>query len=472
MTWTFGVLFFISSQNLTIFTIFIKLYHKIHQKSTQNENNAQIISIFWQIDNICPPIYDILLLITMKANIFNHGIYENISWELTDTGVLTISGKGNMPDWESNIYYKIAETPWYIAGCKDKIIKVVINDGITAVGNSAFDECVNLKIVLLPESVTEIHGHAFSRCYSLSEINIHQNINHIGFYAFFKCTSLTHIELPASDICISDYTFEASGIQTAIIPNGIRVLKLSAFYNTSIQELNIPKSVESISCQGDHCDNLTAINVSEDNLHYSSCNGVLFNKDKTKLISYPSGRSGAYRIPDTVETIAYNAFMYAGCMTSLFISGSVNIEHLHISKGVMLDENNELFCLTYCSHLKFIEVSEMHEEFASDDGILYNKDKTELIMFPPDKTETVFTIPESVLTIKSNSFVNNSHIRKIIIPDSVQEVEQMAFYGIPNLQEIETTNRSLMYKNGTLWDINTESVLWDKNGNTRQSYKR
>ena len=120
---------------------------------------------------------------------------ENIKWTLTDDGTLTISGEGNMPDWDVDMH-TAACTPWYRNGCLHKIKKVIIEPGITSVGKGAFDRCRELVEVILPEDISFIGKYAFCECVNLKKINIPSECIIIADYAFEGCCSLEHLSIP------------------------------------------------------------------------------------------------------------------------------------------------------------------------------------------------------------------------------------------------------------------------------------
>lgn len=162
---------------------------------------------------------------------------DNVTWSFdTETGVLTIEGEGEMADYSS---------PWG-DNIKDDIKKVIICDGVTSVGDGAFNDCFNLSEIELPKSLEVIGNQAFSCCMSLKSINIPANVKEIPYETFALCSSLEKIT------------------------------------------------------------------VDQDNQYYSSDDdGVLFNKDKTTLVKYPSGKEATeYKVPDNVKIIGEEAFAY------------------------------------------------------------------------------------------------------------------------------------------------------------------
>ena len=222
------------------------------------------------------------------------GTTGTLSWTLCPDGTLTISGEGEMPDYEP------FGMPWN--NYFDFITNVIINEGVSNIGNEAFDDCTNLISVSIPNSVTIIGDHAFSGCKGLTSVIIPSSVTIIGSYAFDGCYGLTSIT----------------------IPNSVTTIELVAFRNCSaLTSVTIPNSVSNIavgsfSC----CKNLIAINVAADNPSYSSVGGVLFSKDQTRLVQCPGGIT-SYDIPNSVTTIGTMAFYGCYDLTSVTIPNSV-----------------------------------------------------------------------------------------------------------------------------------------------------
>jgi len=124
---------------------------------------------------------------------------DNLTWELSCDGVLTISGTGDMAeDWNP-----CSSTPWYAN--REAILSAVIEDGVTNISNYAFLNCVNITSIEIPNSVTSIGEWAFRGCSSLTFIDIPNSVTSIGRYAFVGCSNLTSITIPASVTTIEDY---------------------------------------------------------------------------------------------------------------------------------------------------------------------------------------------------------------------------------------------------------------------------
>lgn len=129
----------------------------------------------------------IALLMGLSAKAESSGTCgPNLKWHLTDDGVLTITGNGEMDD-----YYIFS--PWRDSGVK----RIIIGNRVTTIGQTAFSGCSSLTSVTIPNSVTTIGGEAFSDCTNLQKVNIGNSVKTIGEFAFNKCTNITQISSEA-----------------------------------------------------------------------------------------------------------------------------------------------------------------------------------------------------------------------------------------------------------------------------------
>ena len=303
---------------------------------------------------------------------------ENLTWTLSCYGVLTISGTGAMTNFEN-----VSANPWYTH--RTSILSVIIEEGVTSIGNYAFFDCDRLTSVTIPNSVTNIGRDAFSYSNGLTSITIPNSVTNIGLHPFFTCTGLTSINvatdnpnyssadgvlfnkdktilieypvgkqessysIPNSVISIGDFAFhyctglssvtipqsvtsigysafeECYGLTSITIPQSVTYMDERSFWNCpSLTSLTIPNSVTYIGngvCS--NCPELTSIDVALDNPNYCSIDGVLFNKAKTTLIQYPAGKQGEYVVPNSVTNIVRWAFFGCYGLTTLIIPNSV-----------------------------------------------------------------------------------------------------------------------------------------------------
>ena len=144
-----------------------------------------------------------LLPVSANAEEYTGTCGDTLTWTLTEDGVLTISGYGQMYDY--GLYGNGQSSPWF-AYRKD-IKELVISDSVTNIGNEAFYGCTGLTAVNLPEGITKIGRDAFADCTGLTTVNLPNSLMEIGSYAFGWCSKLTAVIIPAGVSTISEFAF-------------------------------------------------------------------------------------------------------------------------------------------------------------------------------------------------------------------------------------------------------------------------
>ena len=470
----------------------------------------------------------------------------------------------------------------------------VTNDGVvytvTSLADNGFYDCSNLTTLNLPETITSIGqsvsgtGEAFETINVSEENRFYSSENGVLFNkdktalvkipdgrtgeytvpssvqiienSAFASSRLSKVTCQEGLREIKDGAFVNSNLTEIIFPESLSIIGVSAFQNCSnLVDITIPAGVEEIggSAFGE-CMSLLDINVAEENKHYGSVDGVLFNKDKSTLIQYPAGKSGPYIIPNTVTTIAQGVFV-SSKLTEITIPESVtnivwgafwycdNLKKIidlriepqaitgdaftgvptdipvYVPKGskeaysqtenwnrfsnfvelpgagdsftvgdfkftILSDTGQEVsvaaanpstlsgevtipatvtndgvvYTVTsltnsgfgYCSNLtglnlpetltsigyyafstgeafETISVSEDNNYFSSEDGVLFNKDKTVLAQYPAGRTGE-YTVSESVLTIGFGAF-HSSRLSQVNLPEGLTKIEDWAFFN-------------------------------------------
>ena len=303
-----------------------------------------------------------------------------VTWNLSDDGTLTISGT-DMPNYSN--YRKYA--PWYSQ--TGKIKKVIIENGVTCIGDYAFIDCSAITSVTIPNSVTRIGDYAFSGCSGLTSVTIPNSVTSIGDRAFEHCKGLTSVTIPNSvtSIGVGAYWY-CNELTSVTIANSVTSIGGIAFSGCSgLTSITIPNSVTSIGDDAfEYCSSLTSIKVEEGNEKYDSrnnCNAII-EKETNTLIA---GCKNTI-IPNSVKSIGRSAF--AGCkgLTSIIIPNSVT------SIGGSAFSN--------CSNLRYV------------------------------------TISNSLESIGGSAFWNCENLTSITIPSSVTTIEDQAFYNCNNLYPI------------------------------------
>ena len=195
----------------------------------------------------------IALLMGLSAKAESSGTCgPNLKWHLTDDGVLTITGKGEMYDY--------SYTPWSY----DDLTRVIIGNGVTTIGKNAFIGRSSLTSVNIPNSVTTIGQAAFYDCSSLTSVTIPNSVTTIGESAFWGCSSLTSVTIPNSVTTIEVYAFsDCSSLTSVTIPNSVTTIGYGAFSGCSVlTSVTIPNSVTTIGSEAfSDCTNLQKVNI-------------------------------------------------------------------------------------------------------------------------------------------------------------------------------------------------------------------
>ena len=219
-----------------------------------------------------------------KDNIYDSGSCgENVTWTLTADGTLTISGTGAMTDYTYD-----SRSPWY--SCRTHIKRVVMQQGVTSIGDHAFWDCSGLTSVTIPDGVTSIGDSAFSGCTALTSVTIPGSVTSIGGGAFSGCTSLTSVAIPSSVTEIGGSAFSGcSGLTSVTIPDGVTSIGGDAFSGcAALTSVEIPNGV-------------TAIGGST----FSNCI-----------------RLAKVTIPKSVTSIGKNAFYYCESIADVYYDGT------------------------------------------------------------------------------------------------------------------------------------------------------
>lgn len=358
---------------------------------------------------------------------------------------------------------------------------------VTSIGKDAFRDCFFLTSVTIPNSVTDIGENAFCNCLGLMTVNIPFSVINIGDGAFYACQSLKSVTIPNSVKSIGNNVFYACiNLMSITISSSLTSIGGWAFYNCrSLSTITIPASVTSIGRQAfAGCNVLSSISVDANNLYYSSVEGVLYSKDQTSLLRYPMGivetnfnipssvtNLGEFAfwrciglmsvtIPNTVINIRNSAFAYCSSLTSVLIPNSVN----NIGDGAFEDCSSLTSVLipnsvtsigknafSFCPALNSITVEASNQHYSSIDGILYNKDKTNLFIYPAGKTATDFTIPSFVKNIGVSAFSSCINLKSVTIPNSVTSIGSSAFSYCRGLTSLFIPNSVINIDDYAFW---------------------
>lgn len=403
-----------------------------------------------------------LTVISASAEVVDSGTCgENLTWTL-DGGTLTISGTGEMYDYDYN------ERPWenYVYS----IISVVVEDGVTSIGNGAFRGVSYLSKVTLADSIESIGDAAFRFC-SFKEIDLPENLVHIGDGCFDNGRLAGSVRIPPHVQELDNYMFFACHI--------------------------------------------TDFTVSPESQYFCSENGVVYSKDMTELVLYPAYKTDAeFVIPEQVKYIGGKAFFYNMYLTTIAISDNTEIirdqafancsslESVEFGKKLSeieknafsgdeklkelkLPENLKIIgdsAFSSCSGIKEVNlpasleeigphvfknckgfstifipagvktisngvfagatslteiiVDENNTSYYSEGGVLYYKKAPWLVSYPVAKSDISFTVPDNITSIFSDAFNGALYLKHIKLPDGMKRVPDSAFRECLSLERI------------------------------------
>ena len=332
-----------------------------------------------------------------------------------------------------------------------------IKEGVRIICDKAFFYCRSLTDIVIPDSVTSIGDKAFFRCSSLTSLVIPDGVTRIGTGTFFGCESLSSLVIPNGVTCIGDGAFSGCRFLSGIvIPNGVTSIGDCAFGGCSsflIKYISIPKSV--ICLNGNPFVNWNGkLECLSPNFIYED--DVLFNKDKSKIISFRNQAIRSYIIPSSVTSIGDSAFAGCSSLSNIAIPSSVNsigdkafwnccslssivIPNSVTSIGDRAFDNCSSFLIKYISIPKNViclngnpfanwhgKLECLSPNFIYEDDVLFNKDKSKIISCRNQAIRS-YIIPGSVTSIGDYAFEGCSFLSDIVIPASVTSIGRGAF---------------------------------------------
>ena len=414
------------------------------------------------------------------------------AWWYYDDKAETIvfTGEGEM-NWYSVANQNAPDT-YMLAQEGKKIKHVVVTGKVTELGNDMLYGMNELEDVVLSDEVTDIEN-AFSGCTSLRSITIGKNVKYIDPAVFKDCKQLEKVTIsPANPYyCVENNTLfnkEKTKIilawgETCAVSSGVLSIDPNAFVSEKVQSIwvdsrntefssengvlyakdmsvmyrcpkgktgtvVIPDQVLAVSAsamQGcsnvekiyigekmdtgdedepaiyqyslDDCTSLKEIEVSPEHSLYTSEDGVMYSKDKTKLYMYPRGKKGFYTMPDTITATRTEVFVNCKGLTGISVG----------------DKVNKILDFTGCENLEDVQMSESCKSYSSQDGMIFNKEKTKLLFCAPGK-KGACVVPDTVKEVKLNCFSACKKITSLSINTKVLDIGLQECDGLETLE--------------------------------------
>ena len=353
---------------------------------------------------------------------------DNLTWTLnTDNRTLVISGTGEMDSFSY-----VSPVPWY--DYLSYIKYVTVEDGVTSIGDHAFEYCSDLTSITIPNSVTSIGEYAFYYCSGLTSITIGSGVTSIGGLAFEGCSGLTSITIPNSVTSIGGSAFEFCESLTSItIPNSVTSIGFSAFWGCSGLTSIV---VEEGNTMYDSRENCNAIIETATNTLITGCQNTIIPNSLTSIEAYAFSLCDGLTsiiIPENVETIGIYAFHLCSGLTSVTIGNSVtSIGNSAFAWCKSLTSITIPNSVTSIGGGAFVGCSGLNSIVVEEGNTMYDsRENCNAII--ETATNTLIAgcqntiIPNSVTSIGGSAFYECSSLTSITIPNSVTSIGSSAF---------------------------------------------
>ena len=375
---------------------------------------------------------------------------ENVTWRINSAGVLTISGTGpmneydynrsgrllmtiNQPDGQTGVVFEgfITVAPW--ADYNGAVTKLVVEEGVTSIGQWAFAGMARLREISLPESLTRIGRCAFYDCVYLQSAVIPDGVTELGDHVFCECIWMRSAVV-GTGVRELSYTFDgAMGLSNVVLPEGLEKIGYRSFYGCKLlNEISIPAAVKTIGELAFYETGLsgvvtigagvesvepnsfgasvgiTGFVVEEANPWLIAANGGVVKKDGAQLVLVPCGVT-EFTVADGVKSIPKGAF-----------DGAYGLKKVVLPEG--LEEiGAEAFwdCLALCE----VDLPSTLKTIGSS-------------AFRLTMSLAELTLPEGLESIGEEAFIY-SGLRRIQVPDSVTSLGKDAFRYCRNLEIAE-----------------------------------
>lgn len=335
---------------------------------------------------------------------------------------------------------------------KSAVEKITFRDGIkisainsfdrnygddTAECYGAFENCVNLKRLVIPNSVKNLGFRPFGGCSSLEYLYIGKNVKSLDGESFYKCKSLAKIKVNKNNKyfytkkgalysksklrkkTVIELVFVPVTVKTFKVPDNVYSIGEFAFANGQVENITVSKSVVSINNGAFYnCKNLksisfekgsklTTLGYDSDGSSYNNCcyakptlenYAMFYNCKKLKSVTFP----------DSLESTRTSAPLFKKCK---------RLKTVHFGKkfgdGEWMEDFNFNQAVVNCTSFEKFTLSKNNKNYTTSDGVVYSKDKTKIYFYPKNKTNKTFVIPKGVTKIDAGVFKNHKYLKRI-----------------------------------------------------------
>ena len=390
------------------------------------------------------------LVTEFTVNNLKYKVADHID-EVELTGYVTKpTGKLDIPasvTYGSKTYSVTSIVEQAFDGCS-ALTEVTIPASVTSVGSNVFNGCSSLTQATIGDGLTEISTFMFTNCSALEKLVIGKGVTKIGSYAFANCSNLKEITVLASNppSVASDRTFEnvSRDIPVYVPLEALSAYKAASVWKgfTNLQPISteftvdklkynvtdlVANTVEITSGYGDGALNIPAT------VTYA---GTEYKVTSIGVEAFYDCSFTSVTIPDGVTIIKYSAFQNCTELTEVTFGNSIttieysafyyctSLKQVTIPKSVTNIGVNVFF---YCTALTHINVDAANPAYSSENGVLFNKDKTTLLRYPAAKPGATYTVPKSVTCIGENAFGQCTALKELTLSENVSKIESYAF---------------------------------------------
>lgn len=392
------------------------------------------------------------------------GTYENLNWSIEE-GVLTISGEGEM--YQNGNLSSGSSYPWY----NKSFASVIIENGVTSIGDYAFSGYTELQSVViaksvetigeyafyrsnihsaeipegvvsirksafsstditsitLPKSIVTLESNVFSSCTALRHVEMKTDVEILPAKTFYNCTSLTSCILPDTLIEIKNEAFANTDITDIILPDALLKIEAKAFDTAvTMNNVTIPDSVTAI--QDNSFTNIKSITLGANTVIKTTYSEI----DDASPVN-PTYMRNSERLddifvsPDNPYYTAVDGILYDKDQTCILDFAPT---HIFEEDTYILPDTLQSICSDrdpiIHNNIKHFAVSQENEYFTTIDGVLISKDGNTLVLYPYARETMIYTVPNGIEVIGESAFYK-SKISHVILPNTVISVEKNAF---------------------------------------------
>lgn len=324
--------------------------------------------------------------------------------------------------------------------------EVKFSNGVKVIPNYTFHENSSLKKITGIENIEEIGKFSFGNCSSLTELNLSGKVSKIDSGAFSGCTNINltidennpNFTITNNTLCTKDKTkilqiFNAEGIVEYEVPEGVIDIGNALDSCDNLEKLKLPASLKTLTVQVlSSRKKLNSVEISENNLNFSSDGEAIYNKNQTALI-YLVSNPKSYTVKSSVKTLQSYSLGNKSNLSEITLPNGLEAIKDHAFNGSRKLEKIELGAnVNYLTGLSFygtnlyrdnklyISIDAANKKYVIENDFLLNIDKKTLISYLGNKSDVV--VPDGVETISTYAFHNKRSLKNLTLPSTLQTI--------------------------------------------------